>query len=70
MEYRHKWTQFFRKKLDVPRRIQSKIYNDRLTLSEYIEYELYGKIPVTCIMPSERALLDKFGLEVFLDKKI
>lgn len=66
MEYRHKWTQFFRKKLDVPRRIQSKIYNDRLTLSEYIEYELYGKIPVTCIMPSERALLDKFGLEKVL----
>ena len=66
MEYRHKWNQFFKKKLDLPKRILSKVYADQLTLKEYIEYELYGKIPVSCILPREREILDKFGLERIL----
>ena len=66
MEYRHKWNQFFRKKLNLPKRILSRVYNDQLSLREYIEYELYGKIPVTCIHPTDRKLLDKFGLEKIL----
>ena len=66
MEYRHKWNQFFRKKLNLPKRILSRVYNDQLSLREYIEYELYGKIPITCIHPTDRKLLDKFGLEKIL----
>lgn len=63
MEYRHKWNQFFRKKLNLPKKVLSRVYNDKLSLREYIQYELYGKIPVTCIFEPDRKLLDKFGLE-------
>lgn len=66
MEYRHKWNQFFRKKLNLPKKVLSRVYNDQLSLREYIGYELYGKIPVTCIHPSDRKLLDKFGLTKIL----
>ena len=63
MEYRHKWNQFFRKKLNLPKKVLSRVYNDKLSLREYIQYELYGKIPVTCIFEPDWKLLDKFGLE-------
>ena len=66
MKYRHKIYQLFSKKLNVPKRILSKVYNNRVTLKEYIEYELYGKIPLECLLEEDRKILDKFGLEKIL----
>lgn len=63
MEYRYKRNQIFRKKLDVPRRIQEAVYNCRLSLFDYIQYDLSDKIPVSCISESDRNILERFGIE-------
>lgn len=63
MEYRYKRGQLFGKKLNVPKDILNKVYNCTLTFNEYIEYGLDEKIPITCIMNSDRKIVDKFGIE-------
>ena len=63
MAYRYKKNQIFRKKLPVPKYIQDRIYACRLSLVEYIEYDLDGKIPVECISSYDRVILEKFGID-------
>lgn len=63
MEYRYKKFQLFAKSLDVPKNIKNAIYNNNLTLQAYIEYELNGKIPVSCLIERDQQLLEKFGFE-------
>lgn len=63
MAYRYKKNQIFRKKLPVPKYIQDRIYACRLSLVEYIEYDLADKIPVECISSYDRVILEKFGID-------
>ena len=67
MKYRYKWYQIFNEKLKVPKRIESQVYSNHLSLIDYITYELYGKVPLTCLKEKDRKILDKFGLEKILN---
>lgn len=67
MKYRHKWYQFLKKRLNVPKRVESQIYSNHLSLANYIEYELYGKVPLECLNERDRKILEKFGLEKIIN---
>ena len=63
MEYRYKKNQIFRKKLSAPTYIINAVYNCRLSLVDYFKYDLHGKIPTSCIVVTDRVILEKFGVE-------
>lgn len=63
MRYKYQRTQIFRKKLDLPKDILFKVYNCTLLFSEFIEYKLDDKIPITCLDVRDRQIVEKFGLE-------
>lgn len=67
MKYRHKWYQFLNKRLNVPKRVESQVYSNYLSLTDYIDYELYGKVPLECLREKDRKILDKFGLEKIIN---
>ena len=63
MNYKYKKGQLFGKRLKVPKDILHKVYNETLSFSEFIEYDLEDKIPISCLAFSERAVVEKFGIE-------
>ena len=63
MDYKYKKGQIFGKRLKVPKYILRDIYACRLSLSEYFEYELEDKIPLSCVGEPERKIAEKFGIE-------
>lgn len=63
MKYRYRRNQLFRKKLDMPERVLSKIYNNTLTYQEYVEYGLEEKVPVECLTEVHRNVIERFGIE-------
>ncbi len=63
MDYKYQRKQIFGKRLKVPKRILNKVYNCTLSLSEFIEYQLDDKIPVSCIIESDRKIVGKFGID-------
>ena len=63
MAYRYKRGQLFAKKLDVPKFIQNQIYNNALTLADYIRYDLDGKIPTSCLTDKHKAIVELYGYE-------
>lgn len=63
MKYKFKKNQLFRKKLDIPEGIVNKVYNNKLTFQEYIEYNLEDKIPVSCLNEIHRMVVEKVGVE-------
>ena len=67
MEYRYKKNQIFRKKLNVPKYILNRVYNCNLSFSEMVEYNLEDKIPVECLLVSDRKLVERFGIERCMD---
>lgn len=67
MQYKHKKYQLFRKSLEAPKRVVSLVYDNKLTLTDYITYELYGKVPVSCLLERDRRILEKFGLEKIIN---
>ena len=38
MKYKHKWYQILRKKLKVPKRVESQVFSNHLSLTNYINY--------------------------------
>lgn len=63
MEYKYQKRQLFGKRLKVPKNILTKVYNSALTFNEFIDYELDDKIPTSCLTPSDRQIVERFGLE-------
>ena len=63
MNYRYKKTQIFRKKLDVPKDIINKVYDCTLYFTDFIEYGLDDKIPISCICNQDRIIVEKFGID-------
>lgn len=63
MEYKYKRGQIFGKRLEVPKDILVKVYNNKLSFKEFIEYGLEEKIPITCVKESDRHIISKFGIE-------
>lgn len=63
MRYKYERNQIFGKKLKVPQYIINKVYNKTLSFEEFIEYELDGKIPTSCIEYSDRQIVERFGIE-------
>ena len=63
MDYKYQRRQIFGKRLKVPVRILYKVYNCTLSFNEYIEYQLDDKIPTSCIIESDRKILEKFGID-------
>jgi len=65
MKYRRKKWQLFYKKINAPKSILKKIYNNRLYLIEYLEYDLIDKVSIDCLIPDDKKLVKKFGIEKF-----
>ena len=63
MKYKYKKGQIFGKKLHVSKEIQRKIYQNELSLIDYIQNQLDDKIPVSCLRKSDRKIVQEFGLE-------
>lgn len=63
MNYKYQKRQIFGKRLKIPKNILSRIYNCTLSFSEFVEYELDDKIPITCLNESDRHIVEKFGVE-------
>ena len=63
MDYKYQRRQIFGKRLKVPRFILKKVYNCTLSFNEYIEYQLDDKIPTSCIIESDRKIVEKFGID-------
>ena len=63
MDNKYQRRQIFGKKLKVPRSILKKVYNCTLSLNEYIEYQLDDKIPTSCIIESDRKIVERFGID-------
>ena len=63
MNYKYQRGQLFRKKLNVPKYILNKVYDSTLSLSEFIEYNLDDKIPISCVREADREIIEKFGID-------
>lgn len=63
MDYKYRKSQIFGKRLKVPKNILNKVYNCRLSFNEFIKYQLYDKIPTSCIIESDRRIVEKFGID-------
>ena len=63
MNYKYQRKQIFGKRLNIPKHILNKVYDCTLSFSEFIEYQLDDKIPISCIMESDRKILEKFGID-------
>ena len=63
MDYKYQRKQIFGKRLKVPRFILKKVYNCTLSFNEYIEYQLDDKIPTSCIIESDRKIVERFGID-------
>ena len=63
MDYKYQRRQIFGKRLKVPKLILNKVYNCTLSFNEYIEYQLDDKIPTSCIIESDRKIVEKFGID-------
>lgn len=63
MNYKYQKRQIFGKRLKVPKNILSRVYNCTLSFSEFVEYGLDDKIPITCLNESDRQIVEKFGIE-------
>ena len=63
MDYKYQRRQIFGKRLKVPRFILKKVYNCTLSFNEYIEYQLDDKIPTSCIIESDRKIVERFGID-------
>lgn len=63
MNYKYKRNQIFGKRLKVPRQILFSVYDCNVTFSEFIEYHLDDKIPISCLGEPYRSIVQKFGIE-------
>lgn len=63
MNYKYQKRQIFGKRLKVPKYILNKVYNCTLSFNEFIEYQLDDKIPTSCIIESDRRIVEKFGID-------
>ena len=63
MDYKYQRRQIFGKRLRVPRHILNEVYNCTLSFNEYIEYQLDDKIPTSCIIESDRKIVERFGID-------
>ena len=63
MNYKYQRRQIFGKRLKVPKYILNKVYNCTLSFNEFIEYQLDDKIPTSCIIESDRRIVEKFGID-------
>lgn len=63
MKYKYQKKQIFGKKLKVPEDILNKVYNCTLSFNEFIEYGLDDKIPTFCLIDTDKAIVEKFGIE-------
>ena len=51
------------KKLPVSKTIQNKVYDCTLSFNEFVKYGLDDKIPISCIIESDRKIVEKFGID-------
>lgn len=63
MNYKYKKYQIFGKRLKVPKDVLLKVYYSELSLEDYIKYELYDKIPISCVLENSRKLIERFGID-------
>ena len=63
MKYKYKRWQLFAKRLNVPKNILNNVYNSRLSCADFFKYKLDDKIPLSCLSPYDKKIIDKFGID-------
>lgn len=63
MGYRYKRNQIFNKVLPVPNHIRWDVYNCKLSFIDFMTYKLEDKIPLSCLLPIDRQIVERFGIE-------
>lgn len=63
MKYKYKKGQVFGKRLQVPKAVLYDVYHNTLTFNDFITYDLVDKIPISCIIKSDRRIVERFGIE-------
>ena len=63
MNYKYQRRQIFGKRLKVSKYILNEVYNCTLSFNEFIGYQLDDKIPTSCIIESDRKIVEKFGID-------
>lgn len=67
MKYKYQKGQVFGKRLKIPKEILNKVYSCTLTLDEYFNYYLYDKIPTSCLIESDRQLIEKMDTKLLYE---
>ena len=67
MKYKYQKGQVFGKRLKIPKEILNKVYSCTLTLDEYFDYYLYDKIPTSCLIESDRQLIEKMDTKLLYE---
>lgn len=62
MKYKCKSSQVFRKKLPVPKEIRDLVYQNYLSFSDFLKYDLEDKIPISCLKKEDREVVERFGI--------
>ncbi len=63
MKYRYKRFQIG-KSLGVPKDVQNRIFSNCISFRDVLKYHLEDKIPISCIIRSDRIIVEKYGIEV------
>ncbi len=63
MNYKYQKWQIFGKRLKVPKDILNKVYSNTLSFTEFLNYQLDDKIPISCIERRDRELVERFGID-------
>lgn len=63
MKYKYSRDQIFGKRLKVPKEILKLVYENYLSFSDFIKYDLVDKIPLSCVRREHRKIVEHFGLE-------
>ena len=64
MNYKYKRGQIFGKRLNVPRSVLDRVYRNSCTYSDFVDYELFDKIPTSCMRKPDITILNKFGKDI------
>ena len=64
MYYKYKKGQIFGKRLTVPRSVLTRVYRNACTYSDFVDYELFDKIPTSCMRKPDKDILNKFGTDI------
>lgn len=67
MSYKYNRFQIFRKKLNVPKEVQKRIYQKKATPEDFLSYNLVDKIPINCLDNKYKSIIEIVGIKKGLE---